>query len=144
MPKGQTSKKISKEKQYFDDELLYSEDADILECYTHFKDRYRERYINLTNPTSANDGLLSYLEYWNSWIVNLRGDFLYYDKGRMIRLIGSYIKDEILFKIVYAKNIKLNIFIPLTIVDVKDKKKKLILYKRLLSLKRKNENTTNS
>jgi hypothetical protein len=62
----------------------------------------------------------------------------------MIRLIGSYIKDEILFKIVYAKNIKVNIFIPLTIVDVKDKKKKLILYKRLLSLKRKNENTTNS
>jgi hypothetical protein len=142
MPKGIISK-IKKEKQIFDENLLYCENIHIIDCYNHFKDRYRERYVK---PNRLNDlQLLAYLSYWDVWIKNLVGEFLYFDKdGRMVRLIGSYMKDEILYKIVYTKNIKLNIFVPLTIMGFSDQKKKLRLYKRILSLKRKNENHANS
>lgn len=140
MPKGQISRS-SKEKQDIDAELLYCENFHIIECYNHFKDRYSERYVK--KDCNSKLSKLTYESYWNDWVKNLRGDFLYYDNGRMVRLIGNYIKDSILYRVIYTKNDNLNIFVPLTIVDVSNQKKKLILYKKLLSVK-KNKNDYNS
>lgn len=145
MPKGITTR-IPNFPQHIDAESLYCDDSQIIDCYNHFKERYYERYVNFSAQTLPNDSKLTYKHYWHGWILNLKGLFLYYDTdGRMIRLIGDYIKDEILYKIVYTKHKKLNIFIPLTIVKVTEQKKKLRLYKRALLMKRKsNENKSNS
>ena len=137
MPKCIKSK-IPNFPQYIDAESLYCTDSKIVDCYNHFKERYHERFVSFSIQPLKNDSTLTYKEYWDIWVVNLRGLFLYYDTdSRMIRLIGNYINDEILYKLVYTKHDKLNIFIPLTIVKVTEHKKKLRLYKRSLLMKRK-------
>jgi hypothetical protein len=52
------------------------------------------------------------------------------------RIIGNYLKDECLFKVVYVK-IHLGIYVPLTIIKIEDQKKKIQLYRKILKIKKK-------
>lgn len=125
------SKGINKyvENQIFDKKYLYNDDdAIISDCFDHFKLRYKERFKNED---------LEWKEYWDLWIVTLRGHFLHYQKNRkddsgrnMIRIIGNYIKDDKLYRVVYRKIKKLNIYIPLTIMYIEREDK--VEWKRLV------------
>ena len=78
------------EDQIFNEDLLFTDDIEILRCFEHFKIRYNERY--------KNDYIMTWRDYWSTWIVKLRGHLVSIDKkkGKMIRLVGNYIKDKIL------------------------------------------------
>jgi len=115
--------KYYKEEQIFDPQLMYSDNGLIWECYQHFQSRFKERYVE--NETTR----LPYKDYWDIWVKYLRGRLAYYDGEKMIRLVGNYVKDPVLYKVVYAKIKLLNIYVPLTIVEISDQKKKLELYK---------------
>jgi len=82
------------EDQIFNEDLLFTDDIEILRCFEHFKIRYNERY--------KNDYIMTWRDYWSTWIPR-----------------------------------KLGIYVPLTIIDVTDQKKKVWLYKE--TIKRKNE-----
>lgn len=116
-----------REKQYFDENIMYVENDQIKNCYEHFKLRYAER----------KNAFISYQEYWNQWIVYLKGVFLKYDKkGRMIRVIGNYLNEDDFVWVVYSKIKYLNIYSPITLYIVTDKSKKSKIYKQLIKNKK--------
>ncbi|MCK9417147.1 hypothetical protein M0Q97_10875 [Candidatus Dojkabacteria bacterium] len=115
-----------KETQEFDQKLMYLEDSEVLRCFNHFKDRYKER-------TGKE---MTYINYWENYIYYLRGYCInIYDKY-MYRIIGNYQKDEYLFNVVYVK-IHLDIYVPLTIIKIEDSKQKIRLYRKILEIKKK-------
>lgn len=121
--------KIYKEIQNFDKDLMYFENDEILRCFDHFRKRFKERYRdhNIT---------LSYKEYWDIWIVYLRGHPI--SSNKMIRSIGNYMKDPIMYKVIYTK-IKVRnstIFVPLTIYGIEDHKRKFRMFKMVLKNKK--------
>ena len=72
------------EKQIISDKVDRDND-EILSCYNHFSLRYKER---------ISEGQFTYGDYWNNWVIFLRGDYLAENDGRMYRMIGSYVKEE--------------------------------------------------
>jgi hypothetical protein len=115
-----------KEEQEFDQKLMYIEDSEVLRCFNHFKERYDER--------TGRD--MTYINYWDVWIQYLRGYSINIQDKHMYRIIGNYLKDECLFKVVYVK-IHLGIYVPLTIIKIEDQKKKIQLYRKILKIKKK-------
>jgi hypothetical protein len=118
-------KKQRKEIQKIDEKQLL-ESENVLQCYNHFKERYTERW--------REDNNLSFLDYIRSWIGYLRGELAYIKGKRMYRVIGHYIKDPIIYKVVYTRTN--GIYIPLTIYAISDHKRKFRLYKNILKSKK--------
>jgi hypothetical protein len=114
-----------KEIQNFDPKLINSNDIEVMRCYNHFKDRYKERL--------GND--LSYNSYWEVWICYLKGYCVGIHNNRMDRAFGNYLKDECLFKVIYVK-VHLGIYVPLTIIKIDDRKKKVCLYRKIIEMKK--------
>ena len=112
--------------QHIDNEYFRSEDEVIMKCYEHFSQRYKERY----KPKN-----LSFGYYWYRWICILKGSIVSKDDLNMIRYLGNYNKDQFLYKIVYCKISKFDIWIPLTIYKIEDSKKKNDLYRGYLKMK---------
>jgi hypothetical protein len=123
-----------KEEQIFDSELMYSDNKLIWECYNHFQSRFKERYVE-NKGTSR----LPYLDYWDNWVKYLRGKLAYMDDDKMIRVIGNYIKDPSIYKIIYVKIKLFNIYVPLTIMEISDQKQKILLYKCVVESNKKTE-----
>jgi len=127
-----------KKLQEFDRNLLYTEHPEIQRCFEHFKLRYEERWGN----KQGNENF-TYKNYWANWVEVLRGNFVYFRDGKytknkkMCRAIGDYIKDPVIYMIVYVKIEDLDIFVPLTIYDIKEHKQKYIIYRWILQNKRK-------
>jgi tRNA(His) 5'-end guanylyltransferase len=118
-----------KDKQNFDCSLIYIEHIEILRCYDHFSNRYLERFgVNL-----------AYKNYWEAWIQYLRGVHLYTHHDRMFRVTGNYAKGTKMYKIIYTKINDLNIFVPLTIYEVIDHKKRYDIYIKILDNKKLNK-----
>ena len=122
-------KKHYKEDQIFDDKLMFSENPHIRKCYDHFKLRWRERY------GKTESSALCYESYWLIWIKELRGRLAYITGDTMVRVIGNYMKDPVLYKVVYVRMNLLNIYVPLTIIEISDHKKKHRLYRHILNNK---------
>jgi len=118
-----TKPKAYKEEQIFDPEFMYSDNGLIWECYQHFQSRFKERYVG--NQTTR----LPYTDYWDIWVKYLRGKLAYQVGDKMVRVVGNYVKDPVLYKVIYVKIKLLNIFVPLTIIEVTDQKHKIMLYK---------------
>ena len=123
-----------KEKQEFDENIMYIENIEVKMCYEHFKLRYSERI-------HESGKRIPYNHYWDYWITYMRGEFLFREKRkkeseRIIRIIGNCIDDAYLLRIVYSKIEILNLYVPLTIYKVTDRKKISKIYKRLLGNKR--------
>jgi hypothetical protein len=118
-----------KEIQIFDESIMLTDNKEIRDCYEHFKLRYIERY------SKSKDTGLCYESYWSIWIHFLRGNLAYIYEDQMIRVLGNYIKDPSLYKVVYKKVKKLNIYVPLTIYEITDHKKRFHLYKKVLKHK---------
>lgn len=118
------NRKNYKDIQKFDQKLMYIKDCDILRCYNHFKYRYDERVGKE----------MTYIDYWNAWVCFLRGFCIDIQGKYMYRIIGNYIKDNYLFKIVYVK-VHLGIYVPLTIIKIEDQKQKIKLYREILKIK---------
>ncbi len=117
------------------EELKYINHDEIINCYEHFKLRIIERNYDT-------GGNLNYKRYWDEWILNMKGVFVYELKSkkqrryRMIRLKGNYHKDEILTVFVYQKTLKHGIYIPLTLYYIEDHKSKFSLYMQTLNNKK--------
>lgn len=116
--------KTYRELQEFDNDLLYFENGKLMRHFKHFKERYQERYSEYP---------LNYHDYWHNWIRSFVGKFvcLSTDGNLMTRVLGSYIKDPIVYKIVYIKVEEIGIFVPLTIMDISEHKKKARLFRKL-------------
>ena len=99
---------------------------EIVSCFNHFSERYKQRF---------KDRELTIGSYWNEWVVLMRGFFIKEEDGIMERMIGSYVKEEKIYKIVYKKINKYNIYVPLTIFEIVDHKKKYRMYRRKLKYK---------
>ena len=121
--------KQQKEIQEINKSLVFHKNETILSCYEHFSARHKMRL----------GGKLSFEKYWENWILSLRGELVKDDGKRMVRAIGHYIKDPIMYKIVYIKIKKLNIYIPLTIYEIADHKRKYRMYRNILRNKKHNE-----
>jgi hypothetical protein len=132
------------DKQIIPDDLMHFENVEILKCFEHFNLRFKERWLNDINLKG-----LTINGYWLDWVLYLRGEFSHFsEKGKMIRFIGHYIKDPVMYKIVYTKiNIEHNdrndeknveIYIPLTLYKIEDQSGKLHAYKRILLNKKRN------
>lgn len=101
---------------------------EIASCFEHFKKRYNERI----NPNT----LINFGIYWENWVRYLRGKYITEKDGKMLRMIGSYSKGERIFKVIYKKINVYNIYVPITIYEVFDHKKKFRMNMRVLKNKR--------
>ncbi len=111
-------KKKDKERQKFNTNIMYVEIKEIMSCFEHFKERLDERV----------GGELSYSSYWDTWVSYLRGKFVVENNGMMYRMIGSYFNDEKMYKVIYKKINVYNIYVPLTIFELDDHKKRYRYY----------------
>lgn len=111
-------------------------DKRIFSCYIHFRDRLHQRY------QEESDRILSFDEYLSSWVGIIRGEFLFFDTidpNRMVRLLGDYIQDKIIYRVIYIKipyEGGCGIYVPLTIYPLKEQNDRLKDYKTLLVNKR--------
>jgi len=105
------------------DKNINRENESIKACYEHFSQRYLERF-----GTS-----ISFSVYWVEWISHIRGYYVSSDKSKMTRMIGSYTKQEKIFKIVYKKIS--DIYVPLTIYEIPDHKRQFRMYMKTLKHK---------
>lgn len=87
---------------------------EVIRCFDHFKKRYKERFSNPQNMT---------FNLYYDWVKILKGNFVYFDSyDRMVRLIGNYHKiDDEMYKIIYVKSKRFNIYVPLTIYKLNHK-----------------------
>ena len=101
-----------------DKDIILNND-NILRCFQHFKER-------ATTRNNAGYNGLDLENFYQWWILHLRGDFIKFDTmGRMYRSIGSYFGGP-MYKIVYVR-ITLEcqtFYVPLTIFEITDHKKK--------------------
>lgn len=121
-------KHYPKEIQNFDPKLINFNDIEVLRCYEHFKNRYNER-LNKNIP---------YNDYWETWVYYLRGFCVGIHNNRMHRVLGNYVKGECLFKVIYVK-VHLGIYVPLTIIKIDDRKKKVRLYRKIIEMKKRSD-----
>lgn len=120
----------TKEIQVINPIYLYQENPDILKCYEHFKGRWHKRF----SRENADD--LHYKNWWDTWIVFLRGDYLFYHNDRMFRSLGHYLKDKIMYKVIYTKITEFDLWAPVTLYEVEDQKTRCLQYKTLSKNKR--------
>lgn len=124
--------------QKFDDKVFDVENEQVMKCYEHFKSRLDERLSN--NPGTPG---FSFKNYINEWVRYIRGNLLSIDNDsednvRMCRLIGNYIKDPEIYEIVYIQIKEIGLFVPLTIYEITDLKRKHKMYKKVLENKKNN------
>lgn len=122
----------SKYLQKIPDEVCFDTDPRIMKHYEHFIKRLEQR-TNIQIPKPD--------EYWNQWVKYLRGDFIEINKNKdnnMVRFMGHYIKDDIIYMIVYTKLKLSKVYVPLTIFEIPDQKQKTKLYR--LTKKNKHRN----
>ena len=103
-------------------------DQNFINTYKHFTNRCKERYL-------PELGEISLATYWLEWILVNRGNLLSNVDKKMIRILGNYHKDEILYKIIYIYNKALDMHIPLTIFGIDDHKRKFRIQQTLLRKK---------
>lgn len=129
---GKKTAKYYKEEQKINVDLLEVENVQILKCYEHFQMRVHERLSN--DPCSTG---FNFKIYVNNWIKYLRGELVYINEkdGIMVRSMGNYIKTQRVYKIIYMKIRELDIYVPLTIYEIIDHKKKFRLAKSVLKNK---------
>jgi len=100
---------------------------EIISCYEHFSLRYKER---LKDDISYND-------YFSNWIPLLRGYYLGEKKGMMFRMVGSYVKEEKIYKVIYKKITCYGIYVPITIYEISDHKNQFRMQMKNLKEKHK-------
>jgi len=125
--------KKTKAKQYTEEQIVDKklfESETLKSIYEHFTLRHNERYVK------DNATILSYGEYYNIWVCKLRGNLVSKNELEMVRYIGSYMKDETIYKIIYNK--VFGVFVPITIYEVTDNKKKWRMYQAYLRNKKLN------
>jgi hypothetical protein len=116
----------TKEYQIIDETINLYEDRNVIRCHEHFEKRSKERF-------NQGIGLRNYIE---EQVPYLRGDLVYYNDNRMIRLIGNYHKDEPMIAIIYIKIERLNAYIPLTLYEIVDHKAKYRMYFKAAVIKK--------
>ncbi len=121
---GILKKKHSKDIQKLDLEIF--ENPNTIKCYNHFKEKLFERF--------SQD--LSYDSYLLTWTAYLRGSLIEIKGNIMYRVIGDYIKDKVVYKVIYTRDKYSKLFIPLTIYPVVEHKKKYNIYKKVLKNKK--------
>jgi len=99
------------------------EHHEVVSYFNHFKERYVERI----------GGELNYAMYWDTWVVFLRGKFVVENDGIMYRMVGSYFNDEKMYKVIYKKIKTLNIYVPLTIYELDEHKKRYRYYMKSIN-----------
>lgn len=114
---------------------IITNDVEIIGIYEHFSNRCIDRFL----PENAQ---LPLHTYWLEWILVTKGTFLKWENDRMIRIIGNYHKDKILYKIIYIYNNALKTYIPLTIFSISEHKKKFRIQQKLLKNKKYGKNKT--
>ena len=122
------SRQYSEEQNDIDKKLFESET--LKSIYEHFSLRHNERYVK------DKATILSYGDYYNIWVCKLRGYLVSKNELEMVRYIGSYMKDETIYKIIYNK--VFGVFVPITIYEVTDNKKKWRMYQAYLRNKKSN------
>jgi len=118
-------KKRDKEKQKFSPHIKYIETREITSCFEHFKERLDNRVSEDLCP--------GYHHYWDTWVVYLRGKFVVENDGMMYRMIGSYFNDEKMYKLVYKKINTYNIYVPLTIFELTNHKRRYRYYMKSIN-----------
>lgn len=115
--------------QPINNKLEKMENAEIKTCFEHFKKRMEER--------CGYD--ITYNQYWNSWIDYIRGDIMSKmgDK-KIVTCVGNYIKDTSIYKVIYTWITDLGIYVPLTIYEITDHKRKYRMYLSVLKYKKEN------